>query len=230
MTPTCFASRSGAPEFSSANGRALQHAIDNLPGGTGTVRVGGTCSGAWYKGGTVQTARLGGGVTLIGGSAETYLTANPHRPRGPGCPRAGPGAAGDRGDEQCAQPGADRRQHERKRRRPPEPGDVDARGLAHPVERRHGLGPRRRGGERGHADHQRLDGVGQHLRLARGRHLQQDRRRPDTDWRNGFGQQLGKPRRRPLQPGHVGARELAHPVERRHGVGPGRRRWRTRAR
>ena len=77
VTANCFASRSGAPEFSSANGRALQHAIDNLPGGTGTVRVGGTCTGAWYKGGTVQTARLGGGVTLIGGNADTYLTANP---------------------------------------------------------------------------------------------------------------------------------------------------------
>ena len=52
-------------------------AIDNLPGGTGTVRVGGTCTGAWYKGGTVQTARLGGGITLIGGDAGSYLSATP---------------------------------------------------------------------------------------------------------------------------------------------------------
>ena len=30
------------------------------------MRVGGTCAGAWYKAGTVQTARLSGGLTLIG--------------------------------------------------------------------------------------------------------------------------------------------------------------------
>ena len=77
VTPSCFASRSTAPDYSSVNGRALQMAIDNLPGGTGTVRVGGTCTGAWLKGGTIQTARLGGGITLIGGNAGSYLTANP---------------------------------------------------------------------------------------------------------------------------------------------------------
>ena len=78
VTPLCFASRSTAAEYSSVNARALQTAIENLSGGTGTVRVGGTCSGVAYMGGTMQTAKLGGGITLIGGDADSYLTTNPN--------------------------------------------------------------------------------------------------------------------------------------------------------
>ena len=58
VTANCFASRSSAADYSSANGRALQMAIDNLPGGTGTVRVGGTCTGAWLT--TVARCRRRG--------------------------------------------------------------------------------------------------------------------------------------------------------------------------
>ena len=72
-------------------------AVDNLPGRDRHRPRRRHVHRCRYKGSTVQTARLGGGVTLIGGNASNLSDRQPHRPRGPGCPRAGPGAAGGRG-------------------------------------------------------------------------------------------------------------------------------------